>query len=641
MCLPLRSFFKAIREFNKSIRELKSNLKHLRQILSGVLKISRDLEDVTKEVKNIADFYSSESKGAIQDQLKDMMTSEGRDELYYKEFVKHYKHNFDHRITLFLRNHTSSKQTVMAIIEIIQHMHHVVKNMKSILHGNEIKINVLEEIDVFMYQALDLYQKDVRLQNENARQKTVTETNDSKLNIKIFCDKQKVTNSLEESLSLHLGVKFTSEETGPGMSFIVERPQEYNFDTKHLVYRERATRIRKLRHYLSSKIKLKKIGDFYKEELSLQIQFDLKKAVKQLWDFERILHENTQSWAHALRQLPKHRFTEVLEDNHLNDIQQVINYVFTNTPDEIAPIVEQVVEKLGVEDIIDQATDKLKIRGKEILSNCLSKHHQKIENVAQRIDLKEEYLRIVLIKEDQKFENKEVNYDGDDNESNKECGVKYGGDTTLYCTKHDRDKNTESVDVASSLKKGYAKDGIPSLCDKVSLRKFSTTQELDTTIIPNIVSIDPELVLSDMKSISRPAMNLLIKSSSKLAFTVIDKTLLGTSDVVNALSTVLMSIENNDDTIETENKENLFLTLTLKALLPTFPLEDIQFLTKLYSALKHSKDYKEKFLKQLEGSVAQKLVEEGSEAMEYFEKSHDVEERLCKMLLKFLTSKSN
>lgn len=632
MCIPLHSFFKGVREFRKSIRELKSSLKHLRQILSGILKISRDFEDVTKEIKNIVEFYSNESKGAIQDQLKDMMTSEAQDELYYKEFLKHYKNTFDNWITWFLRTHSATKQTTMAVIEIVQRMRFVVNHLKPIVRDDQIKTNVLSDIDDFMYQAHQQHERDVHLQNEAtiATDQNATTEHESKLNIKIFCDKQKVTNNLEEMLSFHLGVQPPPGNACANSSFLVERPQEYNFGTNHLVYRERATRIRKLRHYLSSKIKLKRIGDFYREELSLQIQLDLEKAAKQLWDFEIILHENTQNWAKALRQLPKQRFSEVLQDNHVNDIQCAVNYVFTNSPEEIAPTIEVMAEKLGVvnviegvQGIIDQTTDKIKTHGNETISSYVRNNRRSLENI---VDLQETEVLLTLInKYVQKSVNKKVKHDGDNyNTCSINPYIKYDGDNHNICSRIDLNmdgiRNNINVSDSCLSKKGEF-EWSPGKIDEFSAITIHQ--------IPNILSIDRELIYSDIKMISRPVINLLITSSSALAVTLVDKTLLGTSDVINAVSTVVMSIQNNDATAN--NKENVFLKSALCAILPGFPLEDVRFLTKLYDALQNSKENRKKILAQVEKSLTDKLLDEGGLAIEKFQKIH-VEEFLNKKI---------
>ena len=67
----------------------------MKSILEGTLQMSKQLEDVMSEFKNVTEFYSEESKNALRDQLCAAMSTTAHEAFCHRDFLKQFKLTFD------------------------------------------------------------------------------------------------------------------------------------------------------------------------------------------------------------------------------------------------------------------------------------------------------------------------------------------------------------------------------------------------------------------------------------------------------------------------------------------------------------------------------------------------------------------
>lgn len=303
MCIPLWQFFIAVRDFKRSIREVQSNLADIKSILNGTLTMSHELEEVTAEFRNIAEFYSQESKNALRDQLCATMSAQAHEALYHRDFFKHFKLTFEFEVTRLIEEH-DKRTAQLAILDIIQHMKRVVKEWINTFEYDKLKTRLLIELTLYLQESFSQYICD----GEDVWPNLAKRRRNS--HIKTFCEKQNIIQSLECLLAEHFNSKLNDFDCFSN-----------NYSKGHdIIYRQRASRIRRFRRFLTSKIKIKKIGNYYREEISIQVSVDLKRASKETWELESVLKQHCSELVTGLKKLPRHRFVDVLAEENVANL---------------------------------------------------------------------------------------------------------------------------------------------------------------------------------------------------------------------------------------------------------------------------------------------------------------------------------
>ncbi|XP_066928283.1 centromere-associated protein E-like [Clytia hemisphaerica] len=366
-CLPIVSFFKAIGDFRKTIGELKCSLVHLKEVFSSLLRISQDIEDLTGEVKNIVEFYTIESKTTIRGQLDNLITSEASQELYYKDFYNYFRYLVNNELVRLVHEFGYGKQVLDVAMRILAQLKETVGKIVEVVPQDIQRIQILNQISDFITQIEQNIISDFDRNKENAEACSKVEN----ISIRLFCEQEKLSHEFEQTLASGLGV-FLKTQNEPMMcpsletEFIKDRTSnDFHFEKEEL-YRKRTTRIRELRHYLSSKIKLKKIGDYYREEISLQIQLDLKHASETLQKHEAPIHTTIEDWIQILHQLPKHHFKEVFDDVKVSETSNALEKIIEK---KVAPELDDLIKDINVPKTLKKMERQIVKKGKKALAN--------------------------------------------------------------------------------------------------------------------------------------------------------------------------------------------------------------------------------------------------------------------------------
>ena len=578
MCFPFLQFLRGIRDFKSSLKEVKTNLSDIKYILEGTLKISQDFEDVSSEFKNIVEFYSEESKNILRDQLMVTMTTEGEEELYHRDFIRYFKRKFENEITTLIEDY-STKISRIAILDIIDNMKRLLTGLKLSFEEDMPKLTVLTKLEVYLQESCILYKKG------DSGADILTEVDEcnierKKSNIKKFCDKQKITQRIEKLLTNH----FTSLKPG-------ENHINYYEKSRNLVYRERLTRIRKFRSYLSTKIKIKKIGKFYKEEISFQVNIDLKKASKNIWKCEEHVKKYCVNAVNILRQLPKQRFSEVLEYDQITQLDKFIcscprNTIRKNTTHMDESNVESPLEHIQTEVIEDKNyTDSNQISESE----CDISHSKKdiqfndvikmeIAEVLQNKDVQSFLCRGKSIIEKQEFFNR----------------LQPAGNTDLV------------INIKKNYEELFRKNRLDSK-DHVIRR----TNEL--VKISSKPLFDLQLIYDDLEHLLRPLFDALTRKSTKYVIQLIENSHVFASKMLDVASNIDMILRKQENV---EKKENIFIDKLFELLAYEMNDNEIKLFKKLFYAFAFTNDNKKKFIHHLENNIpdtAMTIVKKGKE----------------------------
>jgi hypothetical protein len=630
-CLPLVSFFKAIGEFRKTLRELKCSLRHLREILSGVLRITQDIEDLTSEIKGVVEFYAGESKEAVRGQLTDLISLEAQEELYYKDFIKYYQHLLSSELSQFLYVHNHTKQAFKVAIEMLQKLRYTINMMKLALYGDVAKITVLVKIDESVYQMHQNHQRDL-LEQEHNQSDECDQEDPEKLDIRLFCDKQKALGLLEGTLTKYLNVYLPNENGNDDNEFDQNRHtrtagerlrSDCDFDTKELIYRERTTRIRQLRQYLTTKIKLKKIGDYYREEISLQVQLDLKRASENLNKFESTLHDMTRTWRETLRQLPKHRFKEVMSEEKISETSQTIQLLIENN---LAGEAERFLSDLDIIKRAKHIEREVLMEGNKALLKITNRENiWKILKVLECKGIKDGELDEAIIEvlrkylTDYRLSKKEketlITDDNIEHYQNKTC------DFIMQQVRFKENEEEKLAESISPMKQQFQeRDTVTKLTNTlgtVRTRLGLTTNDQKRIPLDDVIStmiplyLDRNAMIADAKKIAKPFLRFVIKKSSELAIFTVDKSFFATTDIVSTLASYLTTSAKDFDKILGEQQENIFFVMIMKSI-PDICKTDMDRIALLWHAFCKRKKVKAMLLREVEGKLSSTLLRDGT-----------------------------
>ena len=602
-CLPFFNFFKTIGELRKTIRELKSSLTYLRDIFVGLLRISQDIEDLTSEAKCLVEFYAKESRSTIREQLDGLMTSEANDELYYKDLLNYLQTIFSSEISQFLHEHEYKKQALSATIKILHDLRHKINNLRLLNSDISSKRNVLEKIDVFVCQLCHSIERNFNIieQKENA-----TLAKEEGLSIRLFCEQQKISDEFEQTLNYY----FNISENDYSILKNPEQPKTFHkhqhkrkrgggsgdSNTNEFIFRERTTRIRKLRHYLSSKIKLKKIGQYYREEVSLQIQLDLKNAAESLKEHEDIVHETIKEWIKSLRQLPKYHFKEIIDEEKIGEAKITVESLIEN---DFAFELENLVKGLNVGEKMNSIEQHIIRKGNNILMGIRDKNQMGgLLTALEKIGIHEDTVFPILQKVVRQNMMKHLNLNGPEN------NLTVFRDTQKLML-------SQVTQTISSLPKDFhrlMKQNKTHLQDFV-VDEIMSRNKSAGDVIHTILYLDRDAITGDVKKLMTPLFKMAVQASSRAVVFVIDKSFFATFGIVDTLTTVI-GVVRDAGCIPDQEVENIFLGSLVK-LMPNACHQDVRKMVYFCKAVHQRKSLRQRFLKEVENKLATTIYKNG------------------------------
>lgn len=509
------------------------------------------MEDVVNEFKNIVEFYSRESKNVLRDQLNTALTTEAIEELRHKDFFKYFKASFEHEISVLVDKYPSQAARV-AILNIIQNVQTETCEQLNTFQDNIMKANLLCTLNEYVKESYALYarEKDSLTESDKTKGKY---SQQAKKNITLFCHEQKIIESLKCLLRNHMF------DEDAGTNYVDEK--NYKCD---LIYRERSTRIRKFRHYLTTKIKLKKIGQFYKEELSFQINVDLKKACKNIWEYESKLNQACGSTIGTLQQLPKLRFTEVLEEEKVVDLGSIVRK-FTH----------KTLHDLDLTSNSNSSnSDAVQKAGKSKLETIW-------ESEALTVTIKEELNKTLQKEEVQKFLSSS--------------------------------QKNEEISQACNFFKQYTDKLIEENKKKKDEKKITNIQ---TRILNKTLIVDSQLILDDVECLLQPIIDKISRGSCRYAIRLVEQSNVIVCKLIDVVSCIDAAFT-RDDTPQ-ELSENIFLGKIIELLAIDMSMEELCAFKKLVKNISHTKENRKRFLKHLENEIpitTLKLVERSKEVL--------------------------
>ena len=307
-CLSsLSVFLRSMHDMKRRVGEVKNDLHEIKNILEGSLRICDNTRLVSLQVKQVVQFYVDESREIVRNHLQEHWSTEGKEEMKHREFGKKFKFTFEEEISLLIENN-QARHTRIAILEITKHLKNVIDNLKLHYEEDTLKLIFLQDLEDYLKESFDLYGGNgfqIPLHNyfEDLDESEGTPNGDGK--IKVFCEKQKCQMKLQDMIKLH---------------FDPHECSETKEDSSHLVYgcsshppysippHER--KIGRLSRYLATKIKSKKFGNFYRDEISFQIGVDLKKAAEQVAEFEKGVETNCDALCKIIKEIPRERLRD-------------------------------------------------------------------------------------------------------------------------------------------------------------------------------------------------------------------------------------------------------------------------------------------------------------------------------------------
>ena len=601
-CLPIVNFFKTIGDLRKTIRELKSSLTYLRDIFVGLLRISQDIEDLTCEAKCLVEFYARESRNTIREQMDELMTSEGNDELYHKDLLNYFQSVINIEISRFLHEHEYCKPALSAAVKILYDLRHKINNLRPADSVNTSqysqKANVLEKIDVFVCQLCHSIEKNF---NDVKEKDTTALAVEESLSIRLFCDQQKISNNFEQTLNYYFKAQNPnaapiSEKTRESIAFQQQRDRSGNFNTKEFLFRERTTRIRKLRHYLSTKIKLKKIGQYYREEVSLQIQLDLKHAAENLKDHEEVVHETIKAWIKALRQLPKYHFKEIIDEEKICEAKTTMESLIEN---DIALELEKLVKDLNVREKMNSIEQHIMKKGNDFLLEIRDKHRiGGLLTTLKTMGIKEEAVFPLFQKLVRQNMPKHLNLNAVEASS-------VVGNQKMAFQQISKAVSSLPGELHQLVKQN--KENLQDfLVDKIVSRNKSAGD-----VIHTILYLDRDAITGDVKKLITPLFKMAVQASSRAVVFVIDKSCFATFGIVDTMTTVV-GVVKEARCIPDQEAENIFIGSLVK-LMPDVCHQDLRKLLYFFKALHQRKSLRQRFLKEVEKKLATAIYQNGAE----------------------------
>ena len=610
MCCPFRQMFAALRDFHRTITEVKTNLSDIKGIVNSTSKITQNFENVAGEFKKVVEFYAQESKFALRQQLCSTMSDAGQEELCHQDFLKFIKAKFERHLSELIERHTSSNARV-AILTIVTHLTKVVIMLrKDISHEDSLKTNVLNNLEIYFNDSYKMYKRNDAIINDQSS---------NSINIKLFCDQQNVIEELEEAIKSHL---------------INTRQQPYpdfkDYLLQDLKNRERETKIRKLKQYLSDKIKIKNVGKVYKEEISLHFDIDLKKAEHKVNEVECLVRDYCTEMAGVLQQLPRQRFTEVLEQERVINISCLLkNIIFTNNfsytkPSNYSnephfsknPQSDQVVllKSTKANDTLTSQTDiNVSVSQNDHINVEISPKNE--ESVAtsslKTLTAKKGKSQDSIVKVIQKNENSEIN-------SFSEIDVsKFYQIVKKQFLKFDDNRDlqrileigkllimrTDLYKVVMQNKAAYCQTQAQSNDKDVSLT--SSNELYQSTILKNTIIIDPQLILDDLEIVAKPILKHIQETSSKYAIECLENSHVVASGIIDFMGLIEVAIQEHE--IDLQSNDNIFLEKIFDLLDCTLDDENARLVKSVLYALTYTKTSRQNFLKRLQESLMKVL----------------------------------
>ena len=599
MCFSFLHLLRGIKELGASLTDTKDNLSDIKAILEGALKITEDIEKVTEQVDNLVSFYANESKIALREQLSTTMTMEGREKLSNQDFLLAYKRKFENEISRIIECN-SSKQARVTILNIIKQQKRSVDGLKLKFEGTSYKLLTLHKVEKYLTESLLLYNRgyaNFNLENNLTLDETATSNN-----IKAFCDEQRIIEQLEELLKAYC---FSEIEDA--------RHHRNAFESESLKFRDRATRVRKFRKYLKSRIRLKKIGSMYKEEINIPVSVDLKKVSDQIWDIEKSLNKQCREVIDVLRQLPRQRFADVLRQEYtfnLSDIIQEFRSPFRGKDHDVT--------------LIPDFDPNLCTSGEESFGNlsnctvieCLQISDEKI----QRLPYQKKGHKVI-------FKNKERSQEtGKIAKEEFHCFID-SADITF--SEDEKCRNEEAIIVSRNIKTGSQKSKKtlfkkPSSKEKVALMRnlieekpfdalgkkkenvsyhvnISNSSDNEdmykSTIFNKTVVIDPSLIYNDFENMLLPVFDAIGRKSFHYAIQSIDKSHVFLSHIID----IATNIEHFINSSAKENgARNIFIDNFIDACTVDLNEEGRITMKKLIHAVLFSKENRKHLCRSLE-----------------------------------------
>ena len=609
------TIFKTIGDLRKTIRELKSSLTYLREIFAGLLRISQDIEELTSEAKCLVEFYGNESRSTIRDQLHGLMTSEANDELYHKDLFNYLQNTVNMEISRFLCEYNYHKQAMSVTLKILQRLHRKVENLKLKDYENigEQKKNVLEKFDVFLRELSQSLEKTSARQHEK-----VNADDEDYISIRLFCDQQKISESLEQTLDFYFITQDTcgyDSTNGTSNNSIPPLNTERRAHKKEFLFRERVTRIRKLRHYLSSKIKLKKIGKYYREEISLQIQLDLKEAAENLQDHEELVHCNIKTCITGLRQLPKYHFKEMVNQERMSEAKATMESLIEN---DLAFEVENLVRGLNVGEKMNSIEQRIVRKGNEFMLDVRGTQHMKLLLTAlKKVGINEDAIFPVL----QKIVRQNLT----------DLTISAGTDTDGKIIKDVRSLTSVHFTKAITSLPGEVHHLLKQNREQIQeylMEEITSRNKYARNAIQSILYLDRDAITGDVTRLVTPLFKMAAQVSSRVAVFVIDKSFFATFSLVDTLTTVV-GVLKDAGTIPDKDAESLFLG-SLVRFMPNACQEDVRRIVYFSKALHQRKSLRQRFLKEVEVQLTATIQQKGERCL-----GKRVETHLVRTIQKF------
>ena len=600
-CLPFVNFFRTIGELRKTIRELKSSLTYLRDIFVGLLRISQDIEDLTSEAKCLVEFYAKESRNTIREQLDGLMTSEANNELYYKDLLNYLQNVISSEISQFLHEHKYQKPALSAAVKILNDLRQKINNLR--LANPDIaskRMGVLEKTDDFVCQLCHSIEGNFSTVEQKG---TAALAKEEGLSIRLFCEQQKISDGFVQTLNYYFIVPdvdlnaFRNEDQSK--TFHKRRGVGgTGSNTKEFIFRERTTRIRKLRHYLSSKIKLKKIGQYYKEEISLQIQLDLKNAAECLREHEDIVHDTIKEWIKALRQLPKYHFKEIIDEQKIGEAKITVESLIEN---DFAFELENLMKGFNVGEKMNSIEQHIMRKSNKMLIGIRDKHQMGgLLTTLEKMGIHEDTVFPILQKVVRQNMMKHLNI-----KSQVDNSTVIRDTQTIVLSQVTQTISDLPKDIHRLLKqnKTHLQDFV---VDEITSRNKSAGD-----VIHTILYLDRDAITGDVKKLMTPLFKMAVQASSRAVVFVIDKSFFATFGIVDTLTTVIGVIKDTG-CIPDQDVENIFLGSLVK-LMPNVCHQDVRKMVYFCKAVHQRKSLRQRFLKEVENKLATTIYKNGAE----------------------------
>lgn len=598
MCFSFLNLLRGIKELGASLTDTKDNLSDIKSILEGALKITEDIEKVSEQVDNLVSFYANESKISLREQLSTTMTMEGREKLSNKDFILAYKTKFENEISRIIECN-SSKQARVTILNIIKQQKRSVDGLKLKFEETSYKLTTLHEVEKYLTESLLLYNRgyaNFNLENNLTLDETATSNN-----IKAFCDEQRIIEQLEELLKAY----YLSEIEDAGY-------HRNAFESESLKFRDRATRVRKFRKYLKSRIKLKKIGSMYKEEINIPVNVDLKKVSDQIWDIEKNLNKQCMEVIEVLRQLPRQRFADVLKQEYtfnLSDIIQELRSPFRGTDHDVTliPDFDPNLHTSGEENFANLSNctviECLQISDEKIQRlPYLTKSHKVIFKNKERSQDSEK-----IAKEELKFiDSADITFSEDEKCRNEEAiivsrNIKTRSQKSKE-TLFKKSSNKEKVALMRNLTEEKPFDALKKEKEKVSYHvnisnSFDDVDIYKSTIFNKTIVIDPSLIYHDFENMLSPVFDAIARKSFHYAIESIDKSHVFLSHIID----IATNIEHLINSSAKENgARNIFIDNFIDACTVDLSEEGRIMMKKLVHAILFSKESRKHLCRSLE-----------------------------------------